>query len=38
MGKTVLSYRMALEFELSRWMGFLNALEEEIILEGIKDS
>ena len=32
MGKTVPSYRMALKFEISRWKGFRNALEEEINL------
>lgn len=29
MGKTVPSYRMALEFEISRWKGFRNALPSE---------
>ena len=29
MGKTVPSYRMALEFEISRWKGFRNALVRE---------
>ena len=29
MGKTVPSYRMALEFEISRWKGFRNALEND---------
>jgi hypothetical protein len=29
MGKTVPSYRMAIEFEISRWKGFRNALQKE---------
>jgi len=29
MGKTVPSYRMALEFEISRWKGFRNALDDD---------
>jgi C4-type Zn-finger protein len=29
MGKTVPSYRMTVEFEISRWKGFRNALENE---------
>ena len=29
MGKTVPSYRMALEFEISRWKRFRNALPKE---------
>jgi hypothetical protein len=29
MGKTVPSYRMAIEFEISRWKDFRNALENE---------
>ena len=29
MGKTVPSYRMALEFEISGWKGFRNALPSE---------
>ena len=29
MGKTVPSYRMALEFEIHRWKGFRNALPNE---------
>jgi len=29
MGKTVPSYRMAIEFEISRWKGFRNALDNE---------
>jgi len=29
MGKTVPSYRMALEFEIERWKGFRKALQSE---------
>jgi hypothetical protein len=29
MGKTVPSYRMAVEFEINRWKGFKNALANE---------
>lgn len=29
MGKTVPSYRMAIEFEISRWKGFRNSLQKE---------
>jgi hypothetical protein len=29
MGKTVPSYRMAVEFEISRWKGFRNSLQRE---------
>ncbi len=29
MGKTVPSYRMALEFEIERWKGFKKALQSE---------
>ena len=40
MGKTVPSYRMALEAELARWHGFAIALraEEEEAFEAIMDS
>ena len=40
MGKTVPSYRMALEFEISRWKGFRNALgkeEERLAFDQITD-
>ena len=29
MGKTVETYRMALDYEISRWKGFVNALRKE---------
>ncbi len=40
MGKTVESYRMALEFEIDRWNGFAKALrsEERIAFETLMDA
>ena len=40
MGKTVPSYRMALEAEIARWQGFARALREEEreALEGLMDA
>jgi len=29
MGKTVPSYRIAIEFEINRWKGFRNALDDD---------
>jgi hypothetical protein len=40
MGKTVPSYRMALEFEIHRWKGFRNALpneEERVAFNALMD-
>ena len=40
MGKTVPSYRMAIEFEISRWKGFRNALgyvEEKLAFDQLMD-
>jgi hypothetical protein len=40
MGKTVPSYRMALEFEIQRWKGFRNALpneEERVAFNALMD-
>ena len=40
MGKTVPSYRMAIEFEINRWKGFRNALasdEEKEAFDQIMD-
>ena len=40
MGKTVPFYRMAIEFEISRWNGFRNALandEEKLAFDQIMD-
>jgi hypothetical protein len=36
MGKTVPSYRMALEFEIERWKGFKKALQSEEDKEAIE--
>ena len=40
MGKTVPSYRMAIEFEINRWKGFRNSLEndeEQLAFDQIMD-
>jgi hypothetical protein len=40
MGKTVESYRMALEAEIGRWNGFVKALriEEQVAFEALMDA
>ncbi len=40
MGKTVLSYRMAIEDEISRWSGFAKALriEDKVAFDALMDA